>query len=316
MYKGTLKKPDGTVLIEFDIPKDLSELPLNRFIDFLVECRKMDDDDVNTAEIICRAVGAFTGAPLVDVLQANFESLNEEGLVDSVSKIFGYALKMIGDAKGSLMTPETASFKYQGETFVIPVILQQAIAGEVILPGLSTIDVIEVAEVHRFKSQVTNNKADPDGSLRKKIQELFLQNVKEHGDPDGKAAERQTQVTTSEIERRGDPDGSLLFTTYLKTLAILARKDGEQLPINDSEREIWIQTRAAFFMNIDAATALNIDFFLTSILRGYGVELRAVGFLSRQSFAAVAAISLKNVKHSIGRRRTLKTSLKRSAGVK
>lgn len=316
MLRGTLKRkgPGGATVIEFDIPSTLKELPLNRFIDFLVECRKMDEDADNAAEYVCKAVQAFTGFPIADVIYAEFESYSADGILDSVSRIFSYALGLIGNAKGSLMTAQNAVFKYKDEEYRIPVILQQAIAGEVILPGLSTIEVIEVAEVHRFKKQVTENRGDPDGKLRKKIRGMFEESVKEFGDPEGKIAKRQAGFEANELEKAGDPDGSLLFTTYLKTLAILSRKEGESLPVNDADREAWIQNRASHFSEIDAGTALDIDFFLTSFLPNYEAGRLVAGFLRGQSFAATAATLLKKGKRSTGRKDTAKKSLRRSAG--
>lgn len=314
MLKGTLLRPGGAVFLEFDIPAHLGELPLNRFIDFLVECRKLDGEDVNQVEVITRAVGAFTGAPIADLVKTTFESYTENGLFDSVSKVFAWALKLIGEAKGELVTPETSGFFYKGEQFFIPVILSQALAGEVILPGLTTIEVIEVAEVNRFKAQVTQQRGDPDGRLKKKVFDLFAEGVSTYGDQGGQADKRSRQVYATELERVGDPDGSLLFTNYVKTLAILCRKEGETLPVTDSEREAWIQNRAVFFSDIDARTALNVDFFLTSSLQNSENDLPVAGFLSRQSFAVVAAISLKNAKPSKDKRRTAKKFLKRSAG--
>jgi hypothetical protein len=314
MLRGILKKPGGETLIEFDIPTSLGELRLNRFIDFLVECRAMDDDDVNHAEAITKAVGAFTGAPIADIVKANFETYTENGLLDSVSKVFAYALKLVSEAKGELTDPGNTGFQYKGETFVIPTILSQALAGEVILPGLSTIEVIEVAEVNRFKHQVTTLKGDPDGRLRKKVFDMFAQAIEVHGDKGGTADAMAKQTYAKELEKVGDPDGSLLFTNYVKTLAILCRKPGENLPVEDSAREVWIQNRTVFFSDIDAKTALNVDFFLTSILQNSENEVPAGGFLSRQSFAVVAATWLKKGKRTTDKRRTAKTSLKRSAG--
>lgn len=315
MYEGILKKPDGEILVRFEIPSTLSELPLNRFVDFLVECRKMDTDADNVAEYTCRAVSAFTGFPIDKIIFAQYETFSEPGLIDSVARIFAHALKLLSEAKGTLVSPDQAVFEYAGDNYRIPVILQQAIAGETILPGLSTIEVIEVAEVHRFKKQVTENTGDPDGRLRKQVNRIIEEQVRESGlRADLSPAFNKLKIL--EVEKAGDPDGSLIFTTFIKTLAILARKDGESLPFNDSEREAWIQNRAVHFSKIDAQTALNIDFFLTSILRNYENETPVAGFLSRQSFAVVAATRLKSAKRSTGRSRKPKKPLRRSAGVK
>jgi len=315
MYQGTLKKPDGSVLAKFDIPSNLSELPLNRFIDFLVECRKMDEDADNVAEYVTKAVAEFTGYPFEQMVVAQYETFSEPGLIDSIAKIFAHALKLLSKAKGTLLTPEQAVFNYKGEKFRIPVILQSAVKGETILPGLSAIEVIEVAEVHRFKKQVTENQADPDGRLRRRINKVIEEQAAGTGML-GDLSSHFDKIKTLELEKAGDPNGSLIYSTYLKTLAILARKDGENLPFKDSEREAWIQNRASFFSEIDAATALNVDFFLSSILRNSENVMPVAGFLSLQSFAAVAATQLKKGKRSKGRSRTRKKRLKRSAGGK
>ncbi|MFK5282066.1 hypothetical protein ACI3PL_21160, partial [Lacticaseibacillus paracasei] len=51
-------------------------------------------------------------------------------------------------------------------------------------------------------------------------------------------------VIEAETDRAGDPDGSLLYSMFLRTVAILCRKDGEQMPFEDAEREVWINQRA------------------------------------------------------------------------
>lgn len=315
MFQGILKKPGGQVLIKFDIPSTLSELPLNRFVDFLVECRKMDEDADNVAEYTCRAVSAFTGFPIDQVIESQYETFSEPGLIDSVARIFGYALNLLSTAKGTLLSPDNAVFEYKGEKYRIPVILQQAIEGETILPGLSTIEVIEVAEVHRFKKRITDSRADPDGKLRKRLQRLIEEQLRTANLPFD-MSNKFNGFQTLELEKAGDPDGSLIYTTFLKSLAILSRKDGEKLPFNDSEREAWIQNRALHFSEIDAQTALNIDFFLTNTLQNFGNVTPVAGFLSRQSFAAVAATQLKNGKRSIVPSNYRKKRLKRSAGAK
>lgn len=315
MYQGTLKKPGGEVLIKFDIPSALSELPLNRFVDFLVECRKMDEDADNVAEYTCRAVAAFTGFPIDKVIESQYETFSEPGLIDSVARIFGHALNLLSKAKGTLLTPETAVFDYKGEKYRIPVILQQAIEGEKILPGLSSIEVIEVAEVHRFKKRITESNADADGKLRKRLQRLIEEQVRASG-VSVDMSKTFAGFQSLELEKAGDPDGSLIYTTFLKSIAILARKEGEKLPFNDSDREAWIQNRALHLAEIDAQTALNIDFFLTSILQNSENVTPVAGFLSRQSFAAAAATRLKNAKRSIGPLTSRKKRFGRSAGVK
>lgn len=312
MLRCQLNDPKGKEVVSFDFPSNLTELPLNRLVDFLVECRRLDDDDPGTAAaVMAKAVSAFTGIPIYEALKAQSGIYGVASYEHSVSQIFGRAVKMIGDHKTTLLTPETASFLYMGEHYHIPVILQQAIAGEVILPDLNVIEVIEVAEINRSKKQVTELQGDPDGKLRKKITAMFEEKIKENGDPGGKHSVEAEKMVRDEIEKAGDPDGSLMYTFYLKTLAVLTRKAGEVLPFEDSVREVWIQNRASHFQNIDAATALSVDFFLTNTLHSSEERPGVVGFLKSQCFALVAATSLKKGKRSTNRLRTARRSLKK-----
>ena len=317
MLRCQLNDPKGKEVVAFDFPSNLSELPLNRLVDFLVECRNLDDDDPGTAAaVMAKAVSAFTGIPIHEALQAQSGVYGVEAYQNSLSQIFGRAVKMIGDHKSTLLSPENATFLYMGELYHIPVILQQAIAGEVILPDLNVIEVIEVAEINRFKKQVTELQGDPDGKLRKKIAGMFEEKIKVHGDPGGKLALEAEKMVSSEIEKAGDPDGSLMYTYYLKTLAVLTRKAGEVLPFEDSVREVWIQNRASHFQNIDAATALSVDFFLTSTLAFSEEKPGVVGFLKNQCFALVVGTSLKSAKRLRKPSRTVRRSLKKSGGGK
>lgn len=319
MVRGTIKKPDGNDLISFDIPSNLSEVPITRFIDFLVESRALDTDEPATAIVtMTKAVSAFLGVDMVTLLSASagvFQT-GPQSFAGSISQLYGHIVKLIGSFKPSLMIPDHV-FQYQGEDYHVPTIIQQAIGGEFALPDLSVAEVIEVAEVGRWKQQVVQQRADPDGKLLKKINDIVAAQIKESGgDPGGLYAKAGDRAHKQEMEAAGDPDGSLMLTYYLKTLAVLCRKPGEQMPFDDSQRELWIQARAFHFMQMDAATALNVDFFLTSISESSDQRPVAVGFLKNHSFAVVAATQLKNVRRSRKPSTIRKKSLKRSVGGK
>lgn len=320
MKRGTLKKPDGTDLISFNIPDDLSEVPLTRLINFIVESRDLDDDKPATAiTVMAKAVSAFLDVDIHTLLFASAGAFNApvKSFSSSISSLYGHIVKMIGDFKPALMTPDY-SFDYQGETYSVPTIIKQAIDGEFMLPDLSVSEVVEVAEVARFKQQVTANRADPDGKLAKKFNDMVAAQIKEnHGlDTDGYLTKAGERLYKSEVERLGDADGSLMLTYYLKTLAILCRKKDETLPFEDSVREMWIQNRAFSFINLDAATALNVDFFLTSISESSEQRPAAVGFLKNHCFAVVAATRLKNVRRSTKPSTIRRKFSKKSVGVK
>lgn len=99
----------------------------------------------------------------------------------------------------------------------------------------------------------------------------------------------------------GDPDGTYLYTYYLQLLAVLARKEGERLPYSDSECADFIERRTVHFQEIDAGTALDVDFFLAMQMQPSETTLTAVGCLSNQVFALVHATrkrGRRNTKHS------------------
>lgn len=321
MIKGTLKKPDGTDLITFDIPQSLHETKLSQLVDFLVASRELDDskperDAISTMTI---AVGEFFGLDLETLLMASsgFFGADRSSFTGSISSLYGYIVKMIADFNPSLLPPAKCSFEYAGHKYTIPTIVEQTIAGEFRLPDLSVAEVIEVSEVARFKHQSTTNVGDPNGKLRKRINDMIAENIKQAGgtDIDNIITDAGEKVYHAEIERAGDPNGSLAFTYYLHTLSILCRRDGEQLPFEDSARELWIQDRAKHFEGIDAATALNVDFFLTNISKSYEGKRIVGGFLKNLCFAVVAATSNRNATRMNAPSRIRKTYSKKSVGV-
>jgi hypothetical protein len=324
MKTAKILKPDKSVLIEFDIPETLRDVHLSRFIDFIVEARPLSASTDTTAIVsMTKAVSAFYGLSANTLFDAAAGlNTDAQSFAGSVSAMFAYATKLIADFQPELSTVEGGkSFSYMGAAYHIPPIIEQAIAGEFILPDLTVGEVIEVAELSRFREQVMTSRADKDGALKMKIDKI----IKEKIDAAGKnVTDKELLVITQagekayreQIEIDGDPDGSLMFSYYLKLLATLTRRDGEALPVNDSQREVWIQNRAAHFQSVDAATALDVDFFLTDTLQSSNSGRRVGGFLKSQCFALVAATRLRSAKPTTARRGTRRKYLKRSDGGK
>lgn len=313
--KATIRRKGGETLAEIDIPRSLDNVPLNRFINFLVECRKFGEEDVVPALVMANAVSDFCDYPLAEIIQAEVGDIHGEeaaGLTSSISQIFGYISQMVMNAKGEPVDPENAFFEIEGERFLIPVVMQQALAGEYTLPTFSVIEVIEAAEIKRLTQTTIQQKGDPNGFIKARIMSVAAAETETlpEGDPRRititKAAET---LAAAEIEKAADPSGSLLYSMYLRLLAIICRKEGEHLPFDDAEREAWITNRAAFFRGISAKKALDVDFFLTSILSNYDSAPPAAGFLTRQSFSLAAAMQLKTPKGKAKRRHTTKKSL-------
>lgn len=64
--------------------------------------------------------------------------------------------------------------------------------------------------------------------------------------------------------KEGEDNSSVIFTEILYTLAILSRKEGEVLPMVDTE--MWIQKRAAHLQEIDYQTANDVFFLFKNIV--------------------------------------------------
>lgn len=86
-----------------------------------------------------------------------------------------------------------------------------------------------------------------------------------------------------------DPEGSHLFSYYLRLLAVLCRKEDERFPVFENEVEVFINERLLHFQEIDAGTALDVDFFLAGLMKPSAQTGDAVGFLSNHVFDLVQA---------------------------
>ena len=112
-------------------------------------------------------------------------------------------------------------------------------------------------------------------------------------------------VEASEIARiasqkvKDDPDGSALYSYYLHLIAILCRKPEEQLPVEHEDMQRFIADRAAFFADIDAQTALVVDFFSEVSLSSLRSEQTA--FTSLTKFHLL--LQLATQPHQLRRRR-------------
>lgn len=108
------------------------------------------------------------------------------------------------------------------------------------------------------------------------------------------------RLSQMSIDETGDENGSFLFSYYLRMLAIIARKDGELLPADEMAREKFLSERQTFFRDIDAATALNVDFFLFNTLGHYAMTNHVIGSLMHQNLKV--GVGMLKVKLQRGRR--------------
>lgn len=71
---------------------------------------------------------------------------------------------------------------------------------------------------------------------------------------------------------------NIKWEMYHRQLAILARKEGEQLPTDDLDFERFVSDRALHFLGIDAETLVRADFFLRGRLGLLSDTLTALSF--------------------------------------
>lgn len=280
--KIKLKKPDGTIIAELPMYRSLYEVPLNRYIDFikaeepLHDKEKLEAGEVNVARVLAKCVGEFFGVPLNSVLDAHYGNTDDIPS-GGLQSLYVWIANLVGTFKARIRTPQDCYFDYKGERYHIPVIGVQTLSALPLLPVVETGQMIEAYEIRRIAKRM--------------------------------------------VETTQDPDGSGLYTYYLNLLSVLALKEGERLPYGESEVENFINARTEYFADIhggnglDAGTALDIDFFLASLMRPCEVTGAAVGTLSNHAFDLAARIAKRgnpNKKRSTRQSPTANKSLSKS----
>lgn len=121
------------------------------------------------------------------------------------------------------------------------------------------------------------------------------------------------------LRQEKDTDGSALYTYYLNLLAVMFRKEGESLPHSEAACDRFIEERSRFFheLPISAGIALDVDFFLASLMRPQELTSAHVGFLSNLLFdhaAATAALVRQKSKRTTTPSSAQKKPSSKSAG--
>lgn len=257
--KGKIQAANGDVISEFDVPSSIYEVPLNRYIDFIIEVGNSTPE--NYLQQHAKAVSAFYGVDLMVVFSGVYEAEKDKETfeMNTVAQLHGYAAGLIDAhlrvlAATPTITINTPHFEFCGERYNIPLIATKVLASGIseVLPNLTVIESIEAMEANRAYETVVSE----------------------------------------------DETGSQLFAKYLRLLAILCRKDGEALPVDEAERENFILDRANLFggLNgemISAGVALDVDFFLTAFSGRLKNSRNVTTFLYLQSLLIAALVTLK-----------------------
>lgn len=308
MIRAKLKRPNGEIIAEIELPESAREISLARYVSFLSEMRKFELEGANPVRIMAQAVAELCGVDVAAVYEAELGETWDERkeAVDGVRSIYGWAVRALTNYKGRSRTGNDFAFEYKGETYQIPYIVAAELAGGTpVLPPITTAEAVEAFETIRGFDKQIKDAGDPKGERAKRIKEL-KEAIAKQGDKSGDMM-REIKRLEAEIDIEGDPNGNLVFAQYLRTIAILARKDGERLPPNDGDRERWIQARMIHLQEIDAQTALDVDFFLDSLLTLSKRTHPVIGSLMLPLFALAVATqsnSRQKGKHIIKQSRT------------
>lgn len=317
---ATLRRKNGDVIARIVLPRSAADVSLARYISFLNEMKKFELEDANPMMIMAQAVGEFTGVDLDDILLAKVgDNWAENRELDGgVRSLYGWIVQAVSNYKGEGRTKDSFEFQYKGDTYQIPIIVAAELAGGVpTVSPVETGDMVEAFETVRTLQRDITKEKDLQKVRTKRIEQLKITMVRS-GDKTG-GMEREIRRLEAEIELENDPNGNLLFLQYLRLVAILAKRPGEKLPANDGDRERWIQERVMHLQEIDAKTALDVDFFLSGLLMYSKRTLGVAGSLILPLFALAATIQSKQQpkgRRTIRQWRTNRKSKSGLAGVR
>lgn len=84
------------------------------------------------------------------------------------------------------------------------------------------------------------------------------------------------------VEKKREVRKNIRWELFHRQMAIMALREGEELPVDDLEFEKFVSERAAHFIGIDAETALKVDFFLAGAFDLLSRTLTAITFSTLQ----------------------------------
>ncbi len=311
MISVAIKRTDGSVLKKIHLPEHPREVSLARYVSFITESSKAHLPGANVPLCMAKAVAEFTGEPIDQILTAEFGTEWTQGDSAGIRGLYGWILKAVGRWEGVDRTAQDFQFTHNGETFEIPFSTVLALGGHQ-HAEISVNEYIEASEVNRL----VRERATKAANVRQAVSAItsgsgtqdHVFHLKE-AEPDANVDEMAMEELHRFCAQHGDENGDLLFTRYIRLMAILCRRPGEKLPLSENEKERFIQERCVFFQDIDASTALDVDFFLSTSLSAFGRTIPVVGILIHQAFALMVETRVKSVKHTPGRKNTRKRSL-------
>lgn len=165
-------------------------------------------------------------------------------------------------------------------------------------------EVLEVKENRRQLREHIYRLGDPDSKLRHQIsilrEDIKAREKEELTDEEKLYRNSKDIDKINELEAQiyniGDPDGINEFTISLNTLAIIARKNKEKLPVNEQERQTFILERAAHFQDLPLSVVNDVTFFLTCIYERSKADLLLLFFSKADPTSTTKELGEKGTK--------------------
>ncbi len=225
MIEVDLKDRTGKIVATFDVPGMAEEIQLNQYIDFLVTLRETREEGANEPAVIARALAHVIGCDIAELRRVNYGHPIEYDF--AAEEVVGTTLGLYAWIL-KVIGEHKPRIRSSGEASFVHKQVRYSIPYGAIQGAL---------EASQYSPLNT-------------IEAIEAYEVK--------------RLTTESIASTGDGDGSKWFSQYIRLLAVFARKEGEEIPLDDLERSNFLALRAAELQDICLPVALDIDFFLTS----------------------------------------------------
>lgn len=264
MIGAKLTNNKGETLVEFLLPEDISEVKLSQYVDFMTAARKLLDEKEVPQNPVAIMADAVSSIGKVDIGKV---------LESRIGKLWEKTEGLDGTLNGmfSWITKVMTGYKPK---------LRTEKDFEFSHKG-QTFQIPIIAQSPLYQKALL-----PDVTTGQAISAFELM-----------------RLSKRHVEKNGDPNGNRMYTDYLELVAIMALAPGESLPTDERQRTIFIEKRIAFFQDIGAETAIDIDFFLNSTLAASNQTHEIIGSLIQHLFALAVGTSRRNARRMIKRKR-------------
>lgn len=267
MIEGRLKKIDGTELV-FQLPENCAEIKFRAKLDF-------DDACIRILTYLSETKEEFSSSYYVYLLALSLsefftaqntphDAKNPKEYKIDFNTFHSVDVTELMDAEGNLLPEVMESHVnlFNGEE---PVDIESS------QYNLSTIfeHLYAIMKDYQFDSNQNDYSFEYKGEKFKvfaKYRDTLLGFQKYEKVSLGELVEafEVTRHTKKLFDKKNSDNSSITLTEHLHLLAILARKEGEKFPMENTEQ--FIDARARFFLDISLQNASDVFFYLTHSL--------------------------------------------------